>query len=1100
MLKHKQLLPNETIKGLQNAFDAVHSDTQALKDVKQNKAIRIIADIVPIPKPVTLVQFTLPVPTPKVIINDVLILGTNGLDLVGVVTDIDEEENRVEMLTLATRYDSGTIQYPTKEEFPAVGDPKWTYVNTSDNTSWIWYTDAYGNSSYKELLPHTYELKANKVPGGEVETPSRLDAVVDGDTITRIIFDPATTSAWDGLEHVFFNFNDGTELVMQAMIEGTDISPHIGIRSGIYPFYDWDMIFASWDSHSNSWLWALPDVTIVKVVGTLGNGPLTLLGEAMKLPGIFVVGSYTDLVDVYDMVMAHVNNGSIHVTQAQKNAWTQCIVDLASEVNRAIEREDELQDAIDEKQDTLVSGTTIKTINDESILGSGNIVVGGGDVPDATPTVKGKAKLFDTVDGVATDGAVTQQSVRDLKNLVGTKATIQYSSTLPDVFANEAFRIGLFDINTKYNTPRYINPPINPAEIAYVGATYYLTGSPTDTIRLIIGQIWDIATQSWIRGIVAVSSLLIPNPQIMILYDTDEVVFSITSPYNLTRIMNSTFFNWSPSYDDRQFFPSIVTDLIDKVDKVDGKGLSTNDLTDELKATYDGKQDQLTAGNNVTLAAAAANAISISISVEPTTLSTTAPDYALAGAQETATNIATLENADTQLGLRIDAVDGKGSLIGLSALGDLAAMTEDVRMDTILAWAMPQIWEAGGEYTYNSTTPSASTYVINGVTHTAAGIFNGSFIINAYNEQNDEWLLVNTPTTTPPVFMWMERGDPSVGAASDSYAGVAKLFNTANGTATDGSVTQNAVKTALGGKQDTLVGSGAAQNIKTVGGTSILGTGDIPIGGGDTNPEYTFVCDTDAKLAQWAAATPAIGDNTYESVLVVGELSLSKALATTAAMIDLNTTRTKRITGVAGSSLTFSNTASTIGYGIIGQVTGSYPNLVDPGKDYNITGVTVIYAGYIGSHTSSAFYNCANLTNCSGDGDSVGFYNCVNLSNCIGTGYGYGFGYAYGFYNCANLSNCSGSGIGSGNGYGNGDGIGFYDCVNLSNCTGSGTVSSGYGYGYGFSSCKHMGYCKPGSTASTTTVYNACYADGSLMVPLADYDNDNAAHGWNSCF
>ena len=36
-----------------------------------------------------------------------------------------------------------------------------------------------------------------------------------------------------------------------------------------------------------------------------------------------------------------------------------------------------------------------------------------------------------------------------------------------------------------------------------------------------------------------------------------------------------------------------------KVDKVTGKGLSTNDLTDELKATYDAKQDALTAGDNI---------------------------------------------------------------------------------------------------------------------------------------------------------------------------------------------------------------------------------------------------------------------------------------------------------------------------------------------------------------------------------------------------------------------------------------------------------------------------------------------------------------------
>ena len=43
------------------------------------------------------------------------------------------------------------------------------------------------------------------------------------------------------------------------------------------------------------------------------------------------------------------------------------------------------------------------------------------------------------------------------------------------------------------------------------------------------------------------------------------------------------------------------TKLADKVDKVAGKGLSTNDLTNELKATYDAKQDALTAGDNISI-------------------------------------------------------------------------------------------------------------------------------------------------------------------------------------------------------------------------------------------------------------------------------------------------------------------------------------------------------------------------------------------------------------------------------------------------------------------------------------------------------------------
>lgn len=39
---------------------------------------------------------------------------------------------------------------------------------------------------------------------------------------------------------------------------------------------------------------------------------------------------------------------------------------------------DKVNEIIDDKQDTLVSGTTIKTINNQSLLGSGNIDIQGG--------------------------------------------------------------------------------------------------------------------------------------------------------------------------------------------------------------------------------------------------------------------------------------------------------------------------------------------------------------------------------------------------------------------------------------------------------------------------------------------------------------------------------------------------------------------------------------------------------------------------------------------------------------------------------------------------------------------------------------------------
>lgn len=62
----------------------------------------------------------------------------------------------------------------------------------------------------------------------------------------------------------------------------------------------------------------------------------------------------------------------------------------------------DLEDGITSKQDALVSGTNIKTINGSSLLGSGNLSVGGGsfsgtmdDIPDGTTYVKTENNLTD---------------------------------------------------------------------------------------------------------------------------------------------------------------------------------------------------------------------------------------------------------------------------------------------------------------------------------------------------------------------------------------------------------------------------------------------------------------------------------------------------------------------------------------------------------------------------------------------------------------------------------------------------------------------------------------------------------------------------------
>lgn len=94
--------------------------------------------------------------------------------------------------------------------------------------------------------------------------------------------------------------------------------------------------------------------------------------------------------------------------------------------------QDNIEDSIDTKQDTLVSGTNIKTINGSSILGSGNV------------EISGEVDVDDTVSTTSTNPIENQAITNYVNDNIKTKVTTLWSGSknstgdiiLSDSYAN----------------------------------------------------------------------------------------------------------------------------------------------------------------------------------------------------------------------------------------------------------------------------------------------------------------------------------------------------------------------------------------------------------------------------------------------------------------------------------------------------------------------------------------------------------------------------------------------------------------------------------------------------------------------------------------
>jgi hypothetical protein len=154
---------------------------------------------------------------------------------------------------------------------------------------------------------------------------------------------------------------------------------------------------------------------------------------------------------------------------------------------------------LSEKQDTLVSGINIKTINNQSILGSGNITIEGDSTTPAEPTT------------------FTSQRGYDASGTYGDMGT-SFSSDTPDVWSASSF--GWIDQNN-YNTL-----------VAFTSGTSFTmnfrgtTFNGTLTSNFIDGDFGKTATVSWTGSAPTVSYYDSPNS-----FTIGGVTYSNTAPY-----------------------------------------------------------------------------------------------------------------------------------------------------------------------------------------------------------------------------------------------------------------------------------------------------------------------------------------------------------------------------------------------------------------------------------------------------------------------------------------------------------------------------------------------------------------------------------------